>query len=99
MCDRILVFSTNPGRIVSEIKVDLPQPRDRLDPPFRELVERIYVEMTARPAGAPPRAATRALPRYRHRDDAAARVPVNLLSGLMRGARRRRPMAAPPTCR
>ena len=32
MCDRILVFSTNPGRIVTEIKVDLPQPRDRLDP-------------------------------------------------------------------
>ena len=32
MCDRILVFSTNPGRIVTEIEVDLPQPRDRLDP-------------------------------------------------------------------
>src|SRR5258705_10183221 len=51
MCDRILVFSTNPGRIVSEIKVDLPKPRDRLDPAFRELVERIYVEMTARMSG------------------------------------------------
>ena len=33
MCDRILVFSSNPGRIVAEIKVDLPQPRNRLDPP------------------------------------------------------------------
>ena len=53
MCDRILVFSTNPGRIVTEIEVDLPQPRDRLDPAFRDLVERIYVEMTARPAAAP----------------------------------------------
>jgi ABC-type nitrate/sulfonate/bicarbonate transport system ATPase subunit len=29
MCDRILVFSSNPGRIVSEIKVDFPQPRSR----------------------------------------------------------------------
>jgi NitT/TauT family transport system ATP-binding protein len=48
MCDRILVFSTNPGRIISEFKVDLPQPRDRLDPTFRDLVERIYAEMTAR---------------------------------------------------
>jgi len=48
MCDRILVFSTNPGRVVSELKVDLPMPRDRLDPSFRELVERIYVEMTAK---------------------------------------------------
>src|ERR1700694_4499268 len=53
MCDRILVFGSNPGRILSEIKVSLPQPRNRLDPSFRELVERIYVEMTARPKGGP----------------------------------------------
>ena len=52
MCDRILVFGSNPGRILSEIKVALPQPRKRLDASFRELVERIYVEMTARPAGS-----------------------------------------------
>ncbi len=51
MCDRILVFGSNPGRILSEIKVAMPQPRNRLDPSFRELVERIYVEMTARPEG------------------------------------------------
>jgi NitT/TauT family transport system ATP-binding protein len=24
MCDRILVFSSNPGRVVAEIKVDIP---------------------------------------------------------------------------
>src|SRR5476651_1413577 len=48
MCDRILVFGSNPGRVLSEIDVTLPQPRNRLDPSFRELVERIYVEMTAR---------------------------------------------------
>jgi len=48
MCDRILVFGSNPGRVLSEIEVSLPQPRKRLDPAFRELVERIYVEMTAR---------------------------------------------------
>ena len=52
MCDRVLVFSTNPGRVVSEMPVDLPHPRDRLDPAFRELVERIYVELTARPRGS-----------------------------------------------
>jgi NitT/TauT family transport system ATP-binding protein len=53
MCDRILVFGSNPGRILSEIKVTLPQPRNRLDPSFRELVEKIYVVMTARPANTP----------------------------------------------
>ncbi|WP_454886198.1 ABC transporter ATP-binding protein [Sphingomonas oryzagri] len=53
MCDRILVFSSNPGRVAAEIKVDLPQPRDRLDPAFRQLVDDIYARMTARPATAP----------------------------------------------
>jgi NitT/TauT family transport system ATP-binding protein len=54
MCDRIVVFGSNPGRILAEIKVTLPQPRNRLEPGFRELVERIYVEMTARPVGTAP---------------------------------------------
>ena len=53
LCDRILVFGSNPGRVLSEIEVSLPQPRDRLDPQFRELVESIYVAMTARAPAAP----------------------------------------------
>jgi NitT/TauT family transport system ATP-binding protein len=55
MSDRILVFSSNPGRIVAEIKVELPQPRNRLDPNFRQLVDDIYARMTARPADKPAR--------------------------------------------
>jgi NitT/TauT family transport system ATP-binding protein len=51
MCDRILLFSSNPGRILAEIKVDLPQPRNRLEPNFRALVDDIYARMTARPSG------------------------------------------------
>src|SRR5258706_3188504 len=51
MCDRVLVSGSNPGRVLSAIEVTLPQPRNRLDPAFRELVERIYVEMTARMSG------------------------------------------------
>jgi NitT/TauT family transport system ATP-binding protein len=53
MCDRILVLSSNPGRIVAEIKVDLPHPRSRLDPAFRALVDDIYTRMTAGPPSAP----------------------------------------------
>lgn len=55
MSDRILVFSSNPGRIMAEITVDLPQPRKRLDPKFRELVDDIYSRMTVRPEGTPAR--------------------------------------------
>ncbi len=49
MCDRLLIFSTHPGRVVSEIRIDLPHPREPLDPLFLALVDRVYVEMTARP--------------------------------------------------
>jgi NitT/TauT family transport system ATP-binding protein len=49
LSDRILVLSSNPGRIVAEIPVKLPHPRDRTSPAFRQLVDDIYVLMTARP--------------------------------------------------
>jgi len=48
MCDRILVFGINPGRVLAEVPVTLPQPRDRSGPECREVVERIYAELTAR---------------------------------------------------
>jgi len=55
MCDRILIFGSNPGRVIDEIRIDLPQPRDRLDPAFRAQVDRIYARMTgsARTTGSP----------------------------------------------
>jgi len=51
MCDRILVLSSNPGRVVAEIKVPFKHPRNRLDPAFRKLVDDIYAKMTARQTG------------------------------------------------
>jgi NitT/TauT family transport system ATP-binding protein len=80
MSDRILVFSSNPGRILAEIKVELPQPRNRLDPVFRQFVDDIYARMTARPVGKPVREGvfpgtgiSMVLPR----------VSPNILAGLM----------------
>ncbi|HTQ12242.1 MAG TPA: nitrate/sulfonate/bicarbonate ABC transporter ATP-binding protein [Rhizomicrobium sp.] len=87
MCDRVCLFSTNPGKIVSEIKIDLRKPRDRNDPAFTQLVDRIYVEMTTRRAekllqktDAPRATIGTRLPR----------VSVNLLAGLIET------LAAPP---
>ncbi len=48
MCDRVLIFSSDPARVSAEIVIDLPQPRDRTTPAFEDFVDRIYVEMTAR---------------------------------------------------
>jgi NitT/TauT family transport system ATP-binding protein len=89
MCDRILVFGSNPGRILSEISVNLTQPRKRLDPVFRELVDRIYVEMTARPKGPSAVASKERFPGLGI-GTVLPRVSSNLLSGLMET------VAAPP---
>jgi NitT/TauT family transport system ATP-binding protein len=48
MCDRVLVFGSNPGRVIEEIGVPLDHPRDRLDPAFRDIVEQLYGALTAR---------------------------------------------------
>lgn len=48
MCDRILVLSSNPGRISAKIAVDLPHPRDRLDPSFRDIVDELYATLVSR---------------------------------------------------
>ncbi|HVV95281.1 MAG TPA: nitrate/sulfonate/bicarbonate ABC transporter ATP-binding protein [Hyphomicrobiales bacterium] len=82
LCDRILIFSSNPGRVATEIEVDLVHPRSRTDGAFRQLVDDIYARMTERPAekaekrvkeGIPGSGIGMALPD----------VSTNLLSGLM----------------
>lgn len=42
MADRILVMSARPGKIVGDIKVDLPRPREKKDPAFIEMVDRVF---------------------------------------------------------
>jgi NitT/TauT family transport system ATP-binding protein len=82
MCDRMLIFSTHPGRVVGEIPVDLPQPRHAQDPRFRALIERVYVEMTAKPGGE-----TRVGPRERFAGTGIGttltHVSSNVLTGLL----------------
>ncbi len=81
MADRIVVMDKGPGRVVSEVKVDLPHPRDRKSAPFLATIDRVYatlagqteaesVELGSAP-GEPGR--TRALPE----------VDVSDLAGLL----------------
>ena len=79
MCDRILVFSSNPGRIATELRVSFPHPRNRLDPAFRQMVDDIYALMTRR---APAEARVAALPAPAF-GTALHPVSTNLLSGLI----------------
>jgi NitT/TauT family transport system ATP-binding protein len=89
MADRILVLSSNPGRIASEIPVDLPHPRDRLEPEFRALVEQIYALMTQRPVAAKP-AAREAAAASMGLGLALPLVSTNSLAGMLEE------IAAPP---
>lgn len=82
MCDRILIFGSNPGHILREIAVTLPQPRDRLDPDFRALVEEIYVEMTARRSRDAPSGRVERFPGTGI-GSALPEVSTNLMAGLL----------------
>jgi NitT/TauT family transport system ATP-binding protein len=52
LADRILVISSNPGRIRAELSVRIPRPRDRHDPAFEQLVDTVYGILTGREEAA-----------------------------------------------
>ncbi|PWK75447.1 nitrate/sulfonate/bicarbonate ABC transporter ATP-binding protein [Aminobacter sp. AP02] len=83
MCDRTLIFSSNPGRVATEIKIGLPHPRNRDDPTFRQLVDDIYARMTQRTPAE--KAEKRAVEGFAGTGIGMAlpRISTNLLSGLM----------------
>ena len=83
MCDRLLLFCAQPGRIVSEIPIDLPKPRQTIDPRFRAIIDRVYVEMTTR-LGADARPGAR-IERYAGAGIGTmlTHVSSNLLAGLL----------------
>ncbi|MEX3548064.1 MAG: nitrate/sulfonate/bicarbonate ABC transporter ATP-binding protein [Burkholderia sp.] len=83
MCDRILVLSSNPGRVIAEIKVPFKHPRNRLDPTFRKLVDDIYAKMTARQT-------EEATKKGLDSGNWLPRVSTNLMAGLIET------LAAPP---
>ncbi len=42
MADRLVIMDKNPGRVVSEVVVDLPHPRQRKSAQFLEIVDQVY---------------------------------------------------------
>ena len=52
LADRILVLSSNPGRIRAELPVALPRPRDRHEAGFEQLVDTVYGILTGREEAA-----------------------------------------------
>ncbi|WP_253699994.1 ABC transporter ATP-binding protein [Cupriavidus pauculus] len=54
MADRIVILSSDPGRVRAEVPVPFPRPRNRDDPQVRALVDEVYALMTS-PAALGPR--------------------------------------------
>ena len=79
MCDRVLVFSSNPGRVASELAVTFPHPRNRLDPAFRQMVDDIYALMTRRTPIAGQKSSTP----QATASTALHPVSTNLMAGLL----------------
>jgi NitT/TauT family transport system ATP-binding protein len=48
MCDRVQVLGGSPAHFVATMNVQLPHPRNRLDPAFRAIVNEIYAVLTSR---------------------------------------------------
>ena len=84
MCDRILVFSSNPGRVAQELRVPFPHPRNRHDAAFRKFVDDIYALMTRRATSVPdPTKAGAADIQLAEAVHALHPVSTNLLAGLL----------------
>lgn len=52
LADRIVVLDASPGRVKAELRVPLPQPRDRRSAAFRALVDRAHEVLTGLPAAS-----------------------------------------------
>jgi NitT/TauT family transport system ATP-binding protein len=52
IADRVLIFSSDPGRVKAEIPVTLQHPRDTEAPAFKQIVDEIYGIMTQHPQRA-----------------------------------------------
>jgi NitT/TauT family transport system ATP-binding protein len=47
LCDRVVVLSSNPGRIIDDIKINIAHPRDPESPAFHNTIDKIYAAMTS----------------------------------------------------
>ncbi|CAG9186782.1 Vitamin B12 import ATP-binding protein BtuD [Cupriavidus pampae] len=56
MADRIVILSSDPGRVRAEVQVSFPRPRNRDDAHVRALIDEVYALMTS-PAAMGPRVA------------------------------------------
>jgi NitT/TauT family transport system ATP-binding protein len=75
LAHRIVILGSDPGRIIANMRISLPHPRDREAPAFRQIVDNVYALMTKRTKGQ----RMEAVPISHRLPDAS----VNQLAGLL----------------
>lgn len=86
MADRIILFTSDPGRIQAEVPVPLPFPRDTQSPEFRKLLDQIYTLLTISERERLLKAKTKGRARDIEHPEYAYRLPevsVSELTGLL----------------
>ena len=83
LADRVLVLSSNPGRIRAELPINLERPRDRRTPRFESLVDEIYGIMTGRAEQSPAEPTPAAPARPSPIDEPLPAATVGGMAGLL----------------
>ncbi|NLH98378.1 MAG: ATP-binding cassette domain-containing protein [Chthonomonadales bacterium] len=81
MSDRIVVMDKEPGRVVADVIVDLPHPRDRSSPRFAALVDHAYATLAGQTQ--PEHVEIGTAPGQPGRTRALPNVPVDVLETLL----------------
>jgi NitT/TauT family transport system ATP-binding protein len=82
MADRIVILSKNPARIVADLAVHLPHPRNRKSPEFTSLVDQVYKVVTGWDAHQEAKAEV-AAPGERQRLKPLPSGHLSMLTGLL----------------
>jgi NitT/TauT family transport system ATP-binding protein len=81
LADRVLVMEKEPGRLVADLQVGIPQPRDRKAPGFLDMVDRVYATLAGQTQ--PESVELGAAPGQSGRTRPLPHVPVGELAGLL----------------
>lgn len=81
MSDRIVVMDKEPGRVVADVIVDMPHPRDRTSPRFAAIVDEVYATLAGQTQ--PEHVEIGTAPGLPGRTRALPDVPVDVLESVL----------------
>lgn len=85
MANKIIILSKNPARVIAELKVDLPHPRNRKSPEFESIVDNIYKILTSGKLEEKieEKEVTEAINENKEKPVLIPKAPIGVMSGLL----------------